>query len=179
MTERNTHRKASEVSSKSLGRCRKASIFHQPFVDFSQLHSPPSTVSEDSLKGSSGTLVANGTSYQPPREEHPIWEAQLWNVHYTTMQDLAWRLRFTIWLNSSSPCTSLKCPIRTPHKQGRYLHQGELCWMIDSPFGSSNPPPDIWEAEARMQGGKNTFEDLEIVEAFLKFHVGQGDSGPI
>ncbi len=156
------------MSFESLGRSRKASIFHRPFVDFSQFKPPPSVMSEDSLKGSSGTPAAKDTSYKSPIDEHPIWEAQLWEVHSTTMQDPAWRLRFKIWLSSPSPCASLHCPTKTPHNQGRYLHEGELCWDIDSPFGRSNPPPDIWEAEARMQGGKNTGEDLEIVEAFMK-----------
>ncbi len=179
MSERSTNRPSSEVSDKSLGRCRKDSIFSRQFVDFCQLALPRFLMPEDSKKNSSGIPLSNDTYCQPAKDEHPSWEAQLWNVHCSTMQDPAWRLRFKIWLNSSSLCVALNCPIKTPHNQGRYLHEGELGWEIESPFGSSNPTPEIWEAKARIQSGKCTDEDLELVDAFLKLHVGQGDFGPI
>ena len=134
---------------------------------------------QDSLKNSSGTPIAEDTPYQPARDKHPTWEAQLWNIHLSTMQDPGWRLRFSIWLNAVSPCTSPCCPIQTPHNQGRYLHGGELSWEADSPFGSSNPTPEIWTAKSRIQSGKSTDKDQELVETFMKLHVGQGDFGPI
>ena len=153
-----------------------------PFVDFCQLDLPQPPMPErdqGSLEDSSVTLTAKNAPYHEARGKHPTWEAQLWNVDSSKMQDPSWRLKFEIWLNSSSPCNSSNCPIRTPHSQGRYLHGGTLSWETDCRFGSSNPTPEIWVAEARMKSGGNTVEDREIVEAFVKLHVGQGNFGPL
>lgn len=112
------------------------------FVDFCQLDLPRSPMAERDqgpLEDSSETLVAKDASYQEARSKHPTWEAQLWNVDSSKMQDRSWRLKFEIWLNSSSPCNSLNCPIKTPHNQGRYLQEGTLSWEADCRFGSSNP----------------------------------------
>ena len=184
MTEYNAHGSGSEALEIYLLTNNKESPgFNRQFVSFHQLD-PPHSISpqegEGSLKGRAGCSMVKVIVDQPTSHKHCIWEAQLWNVHSSTMEDPAWRLRLEIWLNSSSPCISKDCPIKTPfHSQGRYLHEGQMIWEMSSPFGSSNPAPEIWDAEARIKGGNHTEADQKLVKAFIELHVGQGDFGPI
>ena len=153
-----------------------------PLVGCSQLGSPPPGMSEGKQnlsKPDTETPIPPYTFNQPARGKHPFWNAQLWNLRFSTLQDPEWRLRFDIWLNASSPCTFTTCPVKLPHNQGRYLHKGKLNWEMDGPFGSSNPTPEVWEAQAKVESCDNTNEDRRIVEAFKKHHVGKGDFGPI
>ena len=166
----------------SLGHYSVAPDFLLSPVSFPRHNSLPSKMpkgEQKSSKSDTDTTKAQDTSHQPAREKHPFWSAQLWNLHSSTLQDPEWRLRFDIWLNASSPCTSSSCPIKVPHSQGRYLHKGQLNWEMDGPFGSSNPTSEIREAQAKIESSESTEEDRNIVEAFKKLHVGKGDFGPI
>ena len=90
--------------------------------------------------------------------------------------------------NSAARCRSLFCPIkRIPHKKGPYLHGGKLRSQPEGGevFGSSNPPPEIWEAYERIKdedgkggiGGRRKDQvaacDVNLVRAFVKHHFGR------
>ena len=173
---------AGEAEEISLGQYSMAPDFLLSLTSFPELDSLPSKMpvgEQNSSKSDTNIPTAHDTSHQPAKEKYPFWSAQLWNLDSSTLQDPGWRLRFDIWLNASSRCTSSSCPIKSPHNQGRYLHKGKLNWEMDGPFGSSNPTSEVWGAQAKIESGENTEEDRNIVEAFKKLHVGKGDFGPI
>ena len=75
----------------------------------------------------------------------------------------------------TSRCKNRDCPIKTPHEQGPYLHQGKLRTREGSVFGSSNPPPEIWFLYDRSGNGDLPGVDdkpFAPVELFVRYHFG-------
>lgn len=68
-------------------------------------------------------------------------------------------------------CAEHDCPIKHPHKQGVYKHQNKPPHKYDFLLGESNPPPDVWEALAKMGDSTATEEDDSAIKCFLKYHV--------
>lgn len=87
------------------------------------------------------------------------------------------------YTHKSTRCRALSCPIRGKHEKGPYLHEGKLRAREGNIFGSSNPPPKIWEAYDRIKdsngdlGGKDKDQvaarDVKIVTRFARHHFGQ------
>ena len=76
----------------------------------------------------------------------------------------------------TSRCKNRDCPIKTPHEQGPYLHEGKLRTREGSIFGSSNPPPEIWFLYDRSGNGDLPGIDdkpFAPVELFVKYHFGE------
>ena len=76
----------------------------------------------------------------------------------------------------TSRCKNRDCPIKTPHEQGPYLHEGKLRTREGSIFGSSNPPPEIWFLYDRSGNGDLPGTDdkpFAPVELFVKYHFGE------
>ena len=76
----------------------------------------------------------------------------------------------------TSRCKNRNCPIKIPHEQGPYLHEGKLRTREGSIFGSSNPPPEIWflydrSGNRNLQGTDD--KPFAPVELFVKYHFGQ------
>ena len=75
----------------------------------------------------------------------------------------------------TSCCKNRDCPIKIPHEQGPYLHEGKLRTREGSIFGSSNPPPEIWFLYDRSGNGDLPGIDdkpFAPVELFVKYHFG-------
>ena len=76
----------------------------------------------------------------------------------------------------TSLCKDRDCPIKTPHEQGPYLHEGKLRTREGSVFGSSNPPPEIWVLYDRSGKGDLPGVDdkpFAPVELFVRYHFGE------
>ena len=76
----------------------------------------------------------------------------------------------------TSRCKDRDCPIKTPHEQGPYLHEGKLRTREGSIFGSSNPPPEIWFLYDRSGNGDLPGIDdkpFAPVELFVRYHFGE------
>ena len=76
----------------------------------------------------------------------------------------------------TSRCRNRDCPIKIPHEQGPYLHQGKLRTREGFIFGSSNPPPEIWFLYDRCGNGDLPGIDdkpFAPVEFFVKYHFGE------
>lgn len=87
-----------------------------------------------------------------------------------------------IHIHSSLPCNSADCPIKHPHKRGRYLHEGKFARQQPWPnsneggpwngtWGSNNPPPEIWLAYFRQRAGLATSEDVAVIHNFVARHM--------
>jgi len=57
-----------------------------------------------------------------------------------------------------------------PHHKGVYFHQGQRAKDKSTPFGDSNPPPDVWEAAKRIRDWKGDEEDDLVVFGFMRYH---------
>ena len=77
-----------------------------------------------------------------------------------------------------SVCSQTDCPIPEPHSEGLYQYEYQP-WHFESwvanhfasrSFGSSNPPPHIWESLDRLAKGHGTGEDAVAVDAFQVAH---------
>ena len=76
----------------------------------------------------------------------------------------------------TSRCKDRDCPIKIPHEQGPYLHEGKLRTREGSVFGSSNPPPEIWFLYDRSGNGDLPGVDdkpFAPVELFVRYHFGE------
>ena len=76
----------------------------------------------------------------------------------------------------TSRCRNRDCPIKIPHEQGPYLHEGKLRTREGSIFGSSNPPPEIWFLYDRSGNGDLPGIDdkpFAPVELFVRYHFGE------
>ena len=76
----------------------------------------------------------------------------------------------------TSRCKVRDCPIKIPHEQGPYLHEGKLRTREGSIFGSSNPPPEIWFLYDRSGNGDLPGVDdkpFAPVELFVRYHFGK------
>lgn len=76
----------------------------------------------------------------------------------------------------TSRCKNRDCPIKIPHEQGPYLHEGKLRTREGSIFGSSNPPPEIWFLYDRSGNGDLLGVDdkpFAPVELFVRYHFGE------
>ena len=82
-------------------------------------------------------------------------------------------------------CTEPQCPLNGAglhHNEGIYRHGGEDPTRFSSIFGTSNPPPFVWEAEERSIAAQKRLEagdesaraDVEeatgVVDKFLDSH---------
>ncbi len=73
-------------------------------------------------------------------------------------------------------CMEKDCPVRQAirhHHQGPYLHSGEPPRTTETIFGSSNPPPHVWESWMKIQARDcgSTVEDDWNILGFLRWHV--------
>ncbi|CAO1605275.1 hypothetical protein XANCAGTX0491_008796 [Xanthoria calcicola] len=69
-------------------------------------------------------------------------------------------------------CIHPDCPIAPlRHPQGRYLHHDRLAPNHLPTFGTSNPPPHIWQAIHNGTRGVGTQHDANIISKFLAYHV--------
>ena len=76
----------------------------------------------------------------------------------------------------TSRCKNRACPIKIPHEQGPYLHEGKLRTREGSIFGSSNPPPEIWFLYDRSGNGDLPGVDdkpFAPVDLFVRYHFGE------
>ena len=76
----------------------------------------------------------------------------------------------------TSRCKNRDCPIKIPHEQGPYLHEGKLRTREGTIFGSSNPPPEIWFLYDRSGNGDLPGVDdkpFAPVELFVRYHFGE------
>ncbi|KAI4262584.1 MAG: hypothetical protein L6R42_002242 [Xanthoria sp. 1 TBL-2021] len=60
-------------------------------------------------------------------------------------------------------------PLR--HHQGRYLHNDRLAKTYLPTFGTSNPPPNVWQAIHSGCLGIGTQHDADLITRFLAYHV--------
>ena len=70
-------------------------------------------------------------------------------------------------------CTSLDCPVRSPHTQGVFQHDysTKLSRACSRHFLPSVPPPFIAECSIRCSNGEGTLDDQVVVEAFHRLHT--------
>ena len=83
--------------------------------------------------------------------------------------------------NWSSPpplCKEADCPIKEPHHEGIYRHNGEISKIECGIFGMSNPPPHVWEAMYRISEGSGTLEECEWFLEFQRLHRKEKESKP-
>lgn len=71
-------------------------------------------------------------------------------------------------------CLSKTCGVDVPHGQGMYFHDRRKNWRRSDTFEFCNPPPEIWDANDRIEGGSGTEEELngdrDLVESFVAHH---------
>lgn len=69
-------------------------------------------------------------------------------------------------------CIQPDCPISPlRHHQGRYLHNDRLAKNHLPTFGTSNPPPSVWQAIHNGCQGIGTQHDANLITRFLAYHV--------
>ena len=78
-------------------------------------------------------------------------------------------------------CTEQDCPVREAkrrHYQGQYLHNGNPPNTSETLFGTSNPPPHVWNSWMRVleRSPSCTVEDDWNVLGFLRWHVNDPDT---
>ena len=72
-------------------------------------------------------------------------------------------------LTPARPCRQKGCPVKELHSEGPYQHEG----VFDKSkrvWGTCNPPPNVWEAMARVKERTATDEDREMVLRFAECH---------
>ena len=67
-------------------------------------------------------------------------------------------------------CLSRECPVKGDHGKGIYFHDHRKSVHQTKKMYCANPPPEIWEAYDRVEGGWGTKEDSKIVNAFIAHH---------
>ncbi|KAL9593951.1 MAG: hypothetical protein Q9219_007300 [cf. Caloplaca sp. 3 TL-2023] len=69
-------------------------------------------------------------------------------------------------------CQNPRCPLQLPHSTGLYLHMNQPSQFASQRphFGASNPPPQIWEARARILNDRGLMTDFEAVVGFISAH---------
>ena len=71
-------------------------------------------------------------------------------------------------------CLDPGCSIEEPHGQGLYFHDRRQNWLKTEKFRFSNPPPEIWEADHRIEHGWGSEEELTrdrlVVDTFVALH---------
>lgn len=76
----------------------------------------------------------------------------------------------------STRCRQKDCPVKEGHEEGPYLHNGKLRCREGKLFGSSNPPPEIWELYDQMQYiGIDSVRrsDAQKMWNFTRYHFGE------
>ncbi|KAL8670307.1 MAG: hypothetical protein Q9168_005147 [Polycauliona sp. 1 TL-2023] len=69
-------------------------------------------------------------------------------------------------------CIRPRCPLfPLPHRDGHYLHNGLPAAAYLPTFGTSNPPPIVWQAIHNGCCGMGTQQDADIIARFLEYHV--------
>ncbi|KAL8995445.1 MAG: hypothetical protein Q9169_004816 [Polycauliona sp. 2 TL-2023] len=69
-------------------------------------------------------------------------------------------------------CTHRDCPMfPLRHLQGHYVHNDVRATAHLATFGTSNPPPSIWQAVYNGCHGKGTQHDADLISRFLEYHV--------
>ncbi|KAL8878374.1 MAG: hypothetical protein Q9192_008465 [Flavoplaca navasiana] len=69
-------------------------------------------------------------------------------------------------------CIQPSCPIAPlRHHQGRYIHNDIPAINYLPTFGTSNPPPVVWQAIHNGCLGEGTQEDADTISRFLAYHV--------
>ncbi|KAL9028588.1 MAG: hypothetical protein Q9180_007143, partial [Flavoplaca navasiana] len=64
------------------------------------------------------------------------------------------------------------CPIAPlRHHQGRYIHNDVPAINYLPIFGTSNPPPIVWQAIHNGYEGIGTQDDADMISRFLAYHV--------
>ncbi|KAL8835916.1 MAG: hypothetical protein Q9176_006600 [Flavoplaca citrina] len=69
-------------------------------------------------------------------------------------------------------CIQPSCPIAPlRHHQGRYIHNDVPATNYLPTFGTSNPPPVVWQAIHNGCLGVGSQEDADTISRFLTYHV--------
>ena len=79
------------------------------------------------------------------------------------------------WADCPLTCDAPDCPIKGPHRLGRYLHHDEWAGSHEY-FGSCNPPQEIVEAYDRLQNRayESCSKDYDVVVGFYEAHCRSG-----
>ena len=73
---------------------------------------------------------------------------------------------------ASDYCIKNDCPIAPlRHYQDQYLHDGQPAINHLPTFGSSNPPPNVWQAIHNGCQGIGTQYEADLISRFLEYHV--------
>ena len=71
-------------------------------------------------------------------------------------------------------CLDPTCPIKEPHGQGMYFYDRRQNSLKTEKFQFCNPPPEIWEADHRIENGWGSKEELThdrlVVDTFVALH---------
>ncbi|KAL9628895.1 MAG: hypothetical protein Q9204_005587 [Flavoplaca sp. TL-2023a] len=90
-------------------------------------------------------------------------EALQHNLKLSAAQSFQTRLEY---------CIQPSCPIAPlRHHQGRYIHNDVPATNYLPTFGTSNPPPIVWQAIHNGCLGVGTQEDADTISRFLTYHV--------
>ncbi|KAL8767873.1 MAG: hypothetical protein Q9209_005765 [Squamulea sp. 1 TL-2023] len=69
-------------------------------------------------------------------------------------------------------CIRPDCPVSPMrHHQGRYLHNDQPAQIHLPTFGTSNPPPCVWQAIYQGCRYVGTQQDADLISHFLEYHV--------
>ena len=75
------------------------------------------------------------------------------------------------WKNGGdAPCTFADCPVKAPHNNGRYIHEGAEP-VHHYFFGTCKPPPEVFESFKQIERFEVWEEDEEKVLGFVGRHV--------
>lgn len=73
-------------------------------------------------------------------------------------------------LHPATSCKRPTCPVKVPHCEGPYQHEGVPGKGNHAVWGVCNPPPDVWAAFERQRKGKASWEDIDLVLRFSECH---------